>query len=196
MHNKENAGAYSSAPAAQKPFARDLFWESLKAMDSPSVAEIGTLQSVKGIPTIHKSFFPNAKSYIGVDIEAGDDVDLVADVHSLSQAIACDSLDAVVAIAIFEHLKHPWVAMAEIGKVLKHGGIVYVETHFAFYEHAYPSDYYRYTQDGLRALADYAGLETVAVSYQNPCFIVLTIGSSAPVAQRAHSNVQLYARKK
>ena len=52
---------------------------------SPSVLELGTLQSVPGRSTLHRDWVPHAAEFLGTDIQAGPDVDIVADLHRLSE---------------------------------------------------------------------------------------------------------------
>jgi 2-polyprenyl-3-methyl-5-hydroxy-6-metoxy-1,4-benzoquinol methylase len=40
--------------------------------------------------------------------------------------------DALVAVAVFEHLERPWIAAKEVARVLKPGGFAYVSTHQTF----------------------------------------------------------------
>jgi SAM-dependent methyltransferase len=57
--------------------------------------------------------------YVGVDY-SGDAADLLADAHALPFGSA--SFDFVFSYAVLEHLHNPFLALAEIGRVLKPGG--------------------------------------------------------------------------
>jgi SAM-dependent methyltransferase len=54
-----------------------------------------------------------------------------------------------LAIEVFEHLRNPAQAAAEIHRVLKPGGKALVTIPFMFHIHADPHDYQRLTKDGL-----------------------------------------------
>ncbi len=69
------------------------------------------------------------------------------------------SFDSAVCKAVLEHVDAPWTIAAEMVRVVRPGGLVYVETPFIFPYHAYPSDYFRYTTNGLAAL--FPGLSEV-----------------------------------
>jgi hypothetical protein len=79
----------------------------------------------------------------------------------------------VIGCSVFEHIKRPWLASAEIGKVLRPGGKVFVQTHFAFPVHAYPYDYWRFTREALESLFDpEAGFSSCTSYYEFPAAIV------------------------
>ena len=141
----------------------------LHGVRNARVLELGTRRSDPKRSTVHRAWAAADAVYTCSDFEAGLDVDVLADVHTLSQVIAPNSLDAVIACSVFEHVQRPWIGAAEIGKVLKPGGQVFVQTHFAFPIHGFPSDYWRYTRDALETIfgAD-AGLRVIGSAYQFP----------------------------
>src|SRR5690606_1763642 len=110
--------------------------------------------------------------YVGTDFRAGPDVDVVADVHELTRTFGEERFDAVISCSTLEHVKYPWIAVVEINRVLKPGGLVFVQTHQTFPIHAYPSDYWRFTREGLEALfAAQVGFRTVASAHEFRCAV-------------------------
>lgn len=87
---------------------------------------------------------------INVDIEAYPGVSVAADIHALP--FRDNSIDAVIAESVLEHVKDPARAVKEIHRVLKSGGLLYVVTPFIIGYHSSPGDYYRWTTSGLREL--------------------------------------------
>lgn len=135
-----------------------------------SVLEVGTRRW--GLqPTHHKALFPKASSYVMSDFMEGEDVDVVSDVHDLHQ-FSDDQFDAFYGASLFEHVKFPWVAAQAILRVLKPGGWAYIATHQTFPVHGYPSDYTRWTDNGLRAVFEWAGFEVQAAAMDTRCKIV------------------------
>ncbi len=86
-----------------------------------------------------------AVKYIGCDIRPGRGVDLIADatVHlpPAELVLCCDAL---------EHIHDQAAAMATICRSSK--SLIFIATPFAFPIHAYPSDYWRFTCEGLADL--------------------------------------------
>lgn len=75
---------------------------------------------------------------------------MLADALSLPFRIS--SVDAVLMREILEHIHSPVEAIAEAHRVLRPGGILCGSVPFMFPVHADPSDYFRYTGEGLRHL--------------------------------------------
>jgi SAM-dependent methyltransferase len=122
-------------------------------------------------PTHHQHFFPNATEYVMTDFMEGEDVDVVSDVHDLKE-FADNSFDVFFSSSLFEHVEYPWLAAQAIFRVLKPGGWCYTATHQTFPVHGYPSDYTRWTDNGLSAVFRYAGFEIYTADMSNPCKIV------------------------
>lgn len=90
--------------------------------------------------------------------------DIVGDVHALPLADA--SVDAIVCIALLEHVEEPLKAMKEIYRVLKPGGYCYIYVPFLYYYHPMPGyygDFNRFTYDGVK----YMTREFSSVEIQN-----------------------------
>lgn len=60
--------------------------------------------------------------------------------------------DAVISIAVLEHVKDPFACAREIARVLKPGGELLCNVPFLQPLHGYPHHYYNMTHQGLRAL--------------------------------------------
>ena len=96
---------------------------------------------------------PAGAKVICVDIEAGPGVDLVADAHNMTE-VDDNSVDCVVTISTLEHVRYPQKVVAEIHRILKPGGIVYINVPFMFPFHADPDDYYRFSHRGIDILCE------------------------------------------
>jgi SAM-dependent methyltransferase len=95
----------------------------------------------------YDKYFPNR---IACDIEARDGVDVVADAHNLP--FANNEFSTILCTEVLEHLHSPHIAIDEMFRILKPGGVLILSTRFVFPIHDAPGDYYRYTEFGLRHL--------------------------------------------
>jgi SAM-dependent methyltransferase len=106
---------------------------------------------------------------VGIDVHPGINVDVVGDAHRLSEVFGEASFDAVVSSAVFEHLAMPWVVAEEISRVLRPGGLVYIETHFSHSMHELPWNFFQFSHEGLKVLFNEAlGFETIEAGVSNP----------------------------
>lgn len=101
------------------------------------ILEIGS-RGVTHETNVRTEFFPKAE-YVGFDYYPGRNVDVVGDVHKLSSYFEGeDKFDIVYSSACFEHFAMPWIVATEIAKLLKVGGIIFIETHFSHSSHERP----------------------------------------------------------
>ena len=147
------------------------FRQALNLLKSPKVLELGTKQSLVGRPTHHAEWLPPGSTHIMSDIDSGMDVDVVSDAHDLKE-FADNEFDVFIAISTWEHLRKPWIAADTAARVLKPGGLLYVATHQTFPIHGYPSDYCRWTDEGLKALFDKPLWSYHSAGYAFPCTII------------------------
>lgn len=71
--------------------------------------------------------------------------------------------DAILCIAVLEHVENPEEVMPEFFRVLKPGGHLILEVPFLQPEHKVPTDFQRYTKDGLVSLATRHGFRVERV---------------------------------
>ena len=90
---------------------------------------------------------PHVKTF---DFVAGPNVDIVGDIHDMP--IGDASYDCIICTGTLEHVADPWQAVREIHRVLRPGGVVHVDVPFIQGYHADPTDYWRFTIEGLRHL--------------------------------------------
>jgi SAM-dependent methyltransferase len=99
--------------------------------------------------------------YVGVDMTAGQNVDVVLRDPYRWREIKAGSADVIISGQTFEHTEYFWLSMREIARALKVGGLFCLIAPSAGDEHRYPVDCWRVYPDGLRAAARYAELETI-----------------------------------
>jgi hypothetical protein len=118
-----------------------------------TVLEVGSMD-VNGCT---RQWFTQAGyDYKGADVEPGPNVDIVID-KSCSSSLR-RKFDLIVSLNTFEHMDKPWVLLPTIAGHLRKGGKLLVVAPFSFPYHRHPVNCYRYSPDGMRVLADVAGL--------------------------------------
>ena len=81
--------------------------------------------------------------------------DIVGDIHDLP--FEDNSKEAILCLAVLEHVHNPIKAMEELYRVLKPGGKLLIYVPFLYYYHAhegYYGDYWRFTIDTLKRFAE------------------------------------------
>jgi SAM-dependent methyltransferase len=103
-------------------------------------------------------------TYESIDLapRGNDRPSWVGDIMDMPQVPAL-RYDTVVCHQVLEHLPRPWRAAAEFHRVLKHDGQLVVSVPHLSRRHELPHDYFRFTQEGLRALLVDAGFEAIEV---------------------------------
>ena len=131
------------------------------------ILEIGS-REVTGRSDARKGF--SKAEYIGFDYYGGNNVDVVGDAHRLTTYFdEGESFDLIYSSACFEHFAMPWIVAAEIAKLLKVGGFVFVETHFSYKSHARPWHFFQFSDMALRVLFSEAlGFECIEAGMSNP----------------------------
>ncbi|MEK9131677.1 MAG: class I SAM-dependent methyltransferase [Patescibacteria group bacterium] len=117
----------------------ELFLVKYRSVDK--ILDVGS-----GGSSYHR-FFPNR---ITVDIDPGRKPSIVADVHDLP--FADNEFSIVLCTEVLEHTKDPRLAVGEMMRVLKKGGILILTTRFVYPLHDTPHDYWRFTKYGLQEL--------------------------------------------
>ncbi|MER9920178.1 MULTISPECIES: class I SAM-dependent methyltransferase [unclassified Mesorhizobium] len=117
----------------------------------------------------YRAHFDKA-DYVGFDFYEGPNVDVAGDAHRLSTYFnESQRFDLVYSLAVFEHLYMPWVIAQEIAKVMKVGGVAYIETTFAYAAHERPWNFFQFSELGLRVLFNKSlGFEILDMGMSNP----------------------------
>ena len=134
---------------------------SAKIGDSLQILDLGS-QDVNG--SYRPLFSEPSWHYVGLDMAAGKNVDVVLQTPYAWKEIASQSADVVVSGQAFEHIQYFWITMLEVARVLKPGGICCILAPSSGPEHRYPLDCWRFYPDGMASLAHFAQMEVLEVS--------------------------------
>lgn len=86
-------------------------------------------------------------------------IDIFSPLHQIP--VEPNFFDAIICNAVLEHVANPDEVMREFQRVCKPGGILYLCVPFIQPEHLDPTDFQRYTIDGLKRLVEQHGFEVV-----------------------------------
>ncbi|MBM4201875.1 MAG: class I SAM-dependent methyltransferase [Gammaproteobacteria bacterium] len=108
--------------------------------------------------------------YFGLDIPARTSAiyrsrpDVYGDAERLP--LRDGSVDTVMLMEVLEHLPDPAAALHDVRRVLRPGGRLVVSVPFVYPIHDAPWDFRRWTEYGLRQMADAAGYRIVELSHR------------------------------
>ena len=125
------------------------------------VLEIGSLNINGSI----KDIFNDAESYIGIDKEKGNNVDIVMNAHQLK--FKNNKFDCVLALGIFEHDDKWWESLKEIRRVLKKNGWFILQVPSIHVHIHNQPDYWRFTPDGVKSIMKKFKDVTIKKYYRN-----------------------------
>lgn len=146
------------------------FFRLMHAADNPAVLEIGSRMRSGVVKT---SRLPSGARYVGFDIAAGGNVDVVGDAHFMSHHLPHDHFDFVFSISTFEHLLMPWKVAIELNRVMKKGGLAFIHSHQGWPVHDAPWDFYRFSKFGWHGLFNqFTGFEVVASAHAEPATMI------------------------
>lgn len=85
---------------------------------------------------------------VNLDLYPFENVAIICDARRLPFKDA--SIDMIICESMLEHVPDPQAVVAEISRVVKPGGYLYIAVPFLYPFHASPSDYHRWTFPGLK----------------------------------------------
>lgn len=129
-----------------REFVRDL----TRVVDLPDpVVEFGSLQTHPDQNSDLRPLFAG-REYIGTDLRQGPGVDRVEDLRSLT--FDDGEVGTALCLDTLEHCEDPPAACRELTRVTATPGVCVLSSVMLFGVHGYPSDYFRFTPDGIRSL--------------------------------------------
>ncbi len=116
--------------------------------------------------SVYKKYFSHC-DYKAIDLAVGEsrwnyaNLDYVGPLHDMP--IPDESFDAILCTQVLEHLEWPRESIAEMLRVLKPGGVLYMTVPMSHGEHQIPYDFFRYTSYGLRSICVTAGFREISI---------------------------------
>ena len=90
--------------------------------------------------------------YVGVDLEAGKNVDLVVDLERGLGPLAGRKFDLIIICSVLEHSQRPWIVAEHIQSLLAEEGALLSCHPWVWRYHKYPDDYFRFSPKGIMSL--------------------------------------------
>lgn len=132
----------------------------------------------------YRELFVHVDRYVSCDVPPNPHAEVLGD--GMQLPFESDIFDGVLCNQVLEHVPEPARLIREAARVLKPNGVLLLTTPQTWGPHLEPHDYYRYTRNGLRFLAETGGLSVVEIAP--------TCGMWATLAQRlADTVVHTYA---
>ena len=126
------------------------FFETYR-IEGGSIIEIGS-QDVNGSI---RQCAPTDCQYTGLDFQAGKGVDIVIE-DPYSLPLASDSCDICVTTSCLEHSELFWLSFLEMVRIVRNGGLIYINVPSNGTFHRYPVDCWRFYPDAGLALQHWA----------------------------------------
>jgi hypothetical protein len=95
-----------------------------------------------------------ANDYVGVDMQPGEGVDVVADLSRTIGPLEPNRFALVICCSVLEHVAKPWLFAENVTSLVRPGGKLYMSVPWVWRYHPYPDDYYRFSHRGVMALFD------------------------------------------
>ncbi len=89
-------------------------------------------------------------NYIGVDIRAGPNVDLILKDYKLN--VPEEYADVIISSSCFEHDELFWITFNEMCRIVKTDGYIYILAPSEGHYHPFPGDCWRFYKDSWKAL--------------------------------------------
>lgn len=95
-------------------------------------------------------------SYLGIDMLDGPGVDMVLDLtqdfDAIDRALEGRRFRTIICLSVLEHCAQPFVMAQNMTRLLEPGGVIYISVPWVWKFHGYPSDYWRFTHEGVKLL--------------------------------------------
>ncbi len=109
-------------------------------------------------------FTPFVSRYLGADLPENPQAELSINATTGQVDIEGESADLIISTQVLEHVESPNAYLTEAHRICRPGGLLMLSTHGFWPYHPDPTDYWRWTADGLTKLLAQHGWETVELT--------------------------------
>lgn len=113
----------------------------------------------------YRRYFEDSQLYIGIDKNPK-----AADVVGVAEALPVRNaiFDVVLCTQVLEHVEQPQKALNEMKRVLRTNGLLILSTHGFWIEEHEPTDYWRWTFQGLTKILDECRFKIIETMSMEP----------------------------
>jgi SAM-dependent methyltransferase len=146
-----SSGVVKSVESFTLESLRKCIFENIKG----NVLQIGSKSSVLDNHMLWRKSFATS-NFIGMDIEPGENVDVVCDITdrlgNIRKKTGVVQFDFIICRHLLEHVRKPWEAAQNIVHLLKPDGYIWITVPWVQSYHGYPEDYWRMSFSAVRSL--------------------------------------------
>jgi SAM-dependent methyltransferase len=113
------------------------------------VLEIGSKDY--GSTSSFRDFYAGSE-YVGLDMAEGKGVDVIVDLCKGVGTLRENHFDLGICCSVLEHVEKPWLFAANLTRLIRPGGRLYMSVPWVWRYHAYPDDYFRFSHRGVISL--------------------------------------------
>lgn len=121
----------------------------------------GKILDVGGADFVKQIDITLGDEYLCLDLKKTTNTSILADAHDIP--FKNESFDCIICNAVLEHVEQPSKVLAEIYRVLKFDGLLWVSVPFLQHIHADPYDFRRFTNNGLKYEVESVGFNVIDI---------------------------------
>jgi len=115
---------------------------------------------------------PYVSEYLVSDLYQAKGVDFIEDARKLSHKDK--TFDSILSFQTLEHIDDTRAVVKEMYRILKDGGVVITTVPFLHAQHGHPSDFHRFTTEGLKWYFEQEGFKIIKSGKQGSSFAVIS----------------------
>lgn len=122
----------------------------------PPILEIGSKWYGEAVSFDFRALLSPRGAYIGTDLSAGRNVDVVADLTSdpgaLPEALLSQRFGTIICMSVMEHVRDIFSFARNVTSLVAEGGVLFLSVPWIWRYHGYPADFWRFSPLALEFL--------------------------------------------
>lgn len=130
--------------------------------------------------------------YVRMDIKSSENIDVVGSIEHIPSPD--NAFDSIVCTQVLGDIYDVERAFGELYRVLRRGGVILITESLFDPLHDEPNDFWRFTEHGLRRLAENAGFEVRLLERRGGYWSVMAQMKARYWIERLHANGKWFSR--